>query len=43
MGNISDVIGLLSSVSTLQNIVVMKHNSNPRMKDIREIEIHVFG
>jgi hypothetical protein len=39
----SDVIGLLTSMSTLQKIIVMKHNSNPRMKDNREIEILLLG
>jgi hypothetical protein len=37
------VIGLLSSISTLQRITIMKSSSNPRMKDIREIEISLFG
>jgi hypothetical protein len=39
----SDVIGLLTSMSTLQKIIVMKHNSNPRMEDNREIEILLLG
>jgi hypothetical protein len=43
IGNISDVIGLLCSISTLQKITIMKNSSNPRMKDIREIEILLFG
>jgi hypothetical protein len=43
MDNISDVIGLLSSISTLQKITIMKSSSNPRMKDICEIEILLFG
>jgi hypothetical protein len=43
MDNISDVIGLLSSILTLQKITIMKSSSYPRMKDIREIEILLFG
>jgi hypothetical protein len=43
MNNISDVIGLLSSISTLQKITIMKSSGNPRMKDIRKIEILLFG
>jgi hypothetical protein len=43
MDNIADVIGLLSSISTLQNITIMKSTSKPRMKDIREIDILLFG
>jgi hypothetical protein len=38
MDNIYDVIGLLSSISTLQKITIIKSSSNPMMKDIREIE-----
>jgi hypothetical protein len=40
--NISDVIGLLCSISALQKITIIKNSSNPRMKDIREIEILLF-
>ena len=40
---ISDVIGLLCSISTLQKITIMKSSNNPRMKDIYEIEILLFG
>jgi hypothetical protein len=43
MDNIADVIGLLSSISTLQKITIMKSSSKPRMKDIREIDILLFG
>jgi hypothetical protein len=43
IGNISDVIGLLCSISTRQKITIMKNSSNPRMKDIHEIEIFLFG
>jgi hypothetical protein len=43
MDNISDVIDLLSSISTLQKITIINSSSNPRMKDIREIEILLFG
>jgi hypothetical protein len=43
MDNISDVISLLSSISTLQKITIMKSNNDTRMKDIHEIEILLFG
>jgi hypothetical protein len=43
MDNISDMIGLLSSILTLQKITIMNNSNNPRMKDICEIEILLFG
>jgi hypothetical protein len=43
MCNFSNVIGLLTSISTLQKITVMKHNNNPRIKDICEIDILLLG
>jgi hypothetical protein len=43
MDNILDVISRLSSISTLQKITIMKSSNDTRMKDIREIEILLFG
>jgi hypothetical protein len=34
-----DVIGLLNSISDVQQRTIMKDNNNPRIKDIREIEL----
>jgi hypothetical protein len=35
----SDVIGLLSSMSDVQQRTILKDSSNPRVKDICEIEL----
>jgi hypothetical protein len=35
----SNVIGLLSSMSDVQQRTILKDSSNPRVKDIREIEL----
>jgi hypothetical protein len=43
MCDLSDMIGLLILISTLQNMTVMKQSNNPRIKDICEIEILLFG
>jgi hypothetical protein len=43
MCDLSDMIGLLISILTLQKIIVMKQSNNPRIKDIYEIEILLFG
>jgi hypothetical protein len=34
-----DVIGLLNSISDIQQRTIMKDSNNPRIKDIREIEL----
>jgi hypothetical protein len=34
-----DVIGLLNSISDVQQRTIMKDSNNPRIKDIREIEL----
>jgi hypothetical protein len=36
---ISDVIGLLSSISNIHKRTIMRDSSNLRIKDIREIEL----
>jgi hypothetical protein len=39
MYNFTDVIGLVTSISPIQQRTIMKDTINPRTKDIREIEI----
>jgi hypothetical protein len=39
MYNFTDVIGLVTSISLIQQWTIMKDIGNPRTKDIREIEI----
>jgi hypothetical protein len=36
---VSDVIGLLSSMSNVQQRTILKDSSNIKVKDIREIEL----
>jgi hypothetical protein len=43
MCDLLDVIDLLISISTLQKMIVMKQSNNPHIKDIRVIEILLFG
>jgi hypothetical protein len=43
MCDLLDMIGLLIPISTLQMMTVMKQINNPRIKDICEIEILLFG
>jgi hypothetical protein len=43
MCDLLDMIGLLISISTLQMMTVMKQINNPRIKDICEIVILLFG